>query len=95
MEKRHSDTLTGRLEHILYAGCVQILWNELYHWYQVKKIAARTWGDLAERWQEVSGGKTVLKRVESAEGIYLFDATKIQALDASSEFVFMSSKAPD
>jgi hypothetical protein len=93
MESRHDDTLTDRLEHILHAGCVQILWNELYHWYNVKKIAAGTWDDLAKRWQKVSGGKSALKRVESAEGIYLFDESKIQDLNAKSVFVFWSSRA--
>ena len=91
MEKRHSDTLTNRLEHILYAGCAQILWNELYHWYGVKKIAARTWDDLADRWKEVSGGKSALKRVESPEGIYLFEEKNIQDLAAPSQYEFMSS----
>ena len=50
MEKRHNDTLTDRFEHILNAGCVHILWSELYRWYEVKKIAAGTYRDLTQRW---------------------------------------------
>jgi hypothetical protein len=88
MEKRHSDTLTDRLECIVDAGCVQIGWNELYRWYEVKRVSAGTWRDLAERWQEVSRSKSVLKKVESPQGIYLFDEKEIRPLEAASTYAW-------
>lgn len=73
MEKRHSDTLTNRLEHVLDGGCVYILWNELRRWYEVKKVAAGTYRDIAERWNELSEGKDgPLQTVQGYEGFYLF-----------------------
>lgn len=54
MERRHDDELTARLEEILTKGCTYISWNELYIWYDVQKIAARTYRDLSERWDEIT-----------------------------------------
>jgi hypothetical protein len=82
MQRRHLDTLTNRLEHILNAGCAHILWSELYRWYEVQKIAARTYRDIAERWQEVSDGKNGhLKMVEGEGGIHLFAEAGIKSLN--------------
>jgi len=81
MERRYSDILTSRLEHIVDGGCVHILWNEIYRWYEVGKIAARTYRDIAERWQEVSEGKYGgLKIVKEASGIYFFAEKNIEPL---------------
>jgi len=86
MEKRHSDTLTDRLEHILDAGCAHILWTELYRWYEVKKIAAGTYRDLAERWHEVSGGKHgTLQVVDGDGGIFLIAKGAMRPLGPPSE----------
>ena len=75
------NTLTDRLERILDAGCVHILWNELYRWYEVKKIAAGTYRDLTQRWQEVSEGKYGhLQMVEAGGGIYLFASKALEPL---------------
>ena len=91
IDKRHSDILTNRLEHILDAGCVHILWNELYRWYGVRKIAARTYRDIADRWQEVSEGLILhgrrpafgsLKMVKGGDGVYLFAEKTIKPLGA-------------
>lgn len=81
MLKRHAETLRNRLERVLDAGCVHILWNELYRWYEVKKIAAGTYRDISERWQEVSEGEQGdLKRVRGQDGIYLFAEKAIETL---------------
>ena len=81
MLKRHAETLRNRLERALDAGCVHILWNELYRWYEVKKIAAGTYRDISERWQEVSESEHGdLKRVEGQDGIYLFAEKAIKTL---------------
>jgi len=73
MERRHSDTLTSRLEQVLDGGWVYILWNELRRWYEVKKVAAGTYRDISERWQELSEGKKgPLQTVQVNDGFYLF-----------------------
>jgi hypothetical protein len=54
MNKRHDELLTSRLEEIVTKGCTYIAWNELYLWYGVQKLAARTYRDLAERWDEIA-----------------------------------------
>ena len=80
MERRHIDILTNRLEQVLDAGCTHILWSELYRWYGVQKIAARTYRDLADRWQDVSEGrKGDLKMIEGQGGIYLLAADLIKS----------------
>jgi len=57
MDKRHDELLTSRLEEILTKGCTFISWNELYLWYGVSKLAARTYRDLAERWDEIAAAQ--------------------------------------
>ena len=57
MDKRHDDALTARLEKILTDGCTYISWNELYIWYGVKKIAAGTYRDLSQRWDELASDR--------------------------------------
>ena len=56
MQKRHDDELTNRLEKIITDGSVYISWNELYLWYDVQKLAAGSYRDLASRWDDVSRG---------------------------------------
>lgn len=86
MQRRHFEILTNRLKHILNAGCVHILWKELYRWYDVQKLAARTYRDLAERWQDVSEGyKGHLRMVEGDGGIYLFAEEDIKPLPNSDD----------
>lgn len=83
MGKKHSDVLTCRLEEILTTGATFISWNELYLWYGVQKLAAGTYRDLSNRWDEIADEweekKESLGRlmfVQSAmkpsPGIYLF-----------------------
>ncbi len=84
MDKRYDDILTAKLERILTDGCVYISWNELYLWYDVLKLAAGTYRDLARRWDELSsekieGAKSLLgslvfiqSPMKPSSGIYLF-----------------------
>jgi hypothetical protein len=83
MERRHDELLTARLEDALLNGCSHITWNELYHWYGVQKIAAGTWRDLTNRWEEVTEGEKAgqLKMVEGKGGIFLFDGNKAKAIN--------------
>lgn len=72
MQKLHDDLLTARLESVLDAGVAHILWNELYRWYDTKKIAARTLRDLNQRWFDLTGGECgSLMKVEGMSGIFL------------------------
>ena len=73
MEKRHQDSLTNRLEEAFLHGCAHISWVELYHWYNVQKIAARTYRDLEVRWQDLTGGNVGrLMKIEGRGGIFVF-----------------------
>jgi hypothetical protein len=75
MERRHEEILLERLERAYLDGYSFISWNELYAWYDVGKIAARTWRDLQERWQEVCGGeKNELNYLNRGDGLHLFPA---------------------
>lgn len=81
MEKRHQDLLTSRLEEALLNGVSHLTWTELYCWYGVQKIAARTYRDLDERWQALSEGKVgALMKIEGRGGMFVFGeklATKV------------------
>ncbi len=71
--KRHQDLLTSRLEDACLNGLTHITWNELYCWYDVQKIAARTYRDLEDRWQKITDGQHGhLKKIEGRGGIYIF-----------------------
>ncbi|CAN7367155.1 hypothetical protein [Massilia sp. LjRoot122] len=89
MQKEHDYELTRRLEQILTDGSTFISWNELYLWYGVQKIAAATYRDLANRWEEISDGYTVGKAplgelhfvqspMKISPGMYLFGANMPQ-----------------
>ena len=72
MEKRHENLLTARLERVVNASVAHVLWEELYSWYGVKKIAAGTWRDLSQRWDELtSGDKGSLMKIEGSGGLFL------------------------
>ena len=81
MQKRHDDILSARLEQVVHAGVAHILWNELYTWYETQKIAARTWRDLSQRWDEISeGDEGRLMKVEGSGGIFLISEESIAAI---------------
>jgi hypothetical protein len=92
IDKRHAELLTSRLEEIVTKGCTFIAWNELYLWYGVQKLAARTYRDLAERWDEIAAtyelealGKLAFVQSPWARGggagIYLFGSEMPQIVN--------------
>jgi hypothetical protein len=83
MERRHDELLTSRLEEVMLNGCSHITSQELYHWYEVQKLAANTWRDLKKRWEEVTEGRKAgpLKMVEGRGGIFLHDGSKSKFVD--------------
>jgi hypothetical protein len=84
MERRHQDALTNRLEEALLNGVSHITWEELYLWYDVKKIAARTYRDLNERWRTLSDGeKGPLMKVEGRGGIFVHGEGASSRVDAN------------
>ena len=80
MEKRYDELLTSRLEKVLDEGAAFIFWNELYRWYDIEKIAARTYRDMKSRWEEITdvrrGEKDrssgTLHQVSTLSGIWIF-----------------------
>lgn len=88
MQKNHDNLLTARLEQAQHAGVAHVLWNELYTWYDVQKIAARTYRDLSNRWDELTDGDDgKLMKVEGAGGIFLFAQGEVSPV--------YEDKAPD
>jgi len=74
--KYHQNILTARLEDAYLNGCSHISFSELYHWYDVQKIAAGTWRDLQNRWEEITEGEHGrLMKIEGRGGIYIFGET--------------------
>ena len=81
MEKRHQDNLTNRLEEAHLVGCSHLAWEELYLWYGVQKIAARTYRDLEDRWQALTEGKLgELMKIDGRGGIFVFGEKKAKAV---------------
>ena len=73
MEKRHQDLLALRLEDAYLNGCSHVSWEELYHWYGVQRIAARTYRDIEARWQNLTDGKAGrLMKIDGRGGIFLY-----------------------
>ena len=82
MEKRHQDSLTNRLEDAYLNGCSHISWSELYQWYAVQKIAARTYRDLEARWQDITGDKAGrLMKIDGRGGIHIFGEKSAEVVD--------------
>lgn len=85
MDKRHQDSLTSRLEDAYCNGCSHISWSELYHWYDVQKIAARTYRDLENRWQALTDGQRGrLMKVEGRGGIFVFGDSSARPVEENS-----------
>lgn len=86
MEKRHDDMLTTRLETVLNAGVAHILWKEIYMWYDVQKIAARTLRNLADRWEDLTEGEHgKLMQVTGSSGVFLMAEKSIEPIHAPEE----------
>lgn len=72
MERRHEEELIARLERAYLDGYSFVSWSELYYWYDVQKIASKTWRDLHEKWNEVVGDeKNQLLTLEGRGGLHL------------------------
>lgn len=52
MNPHHETLLYCRLDEIHLWGQTALYWQELYLWYGVQKIAARTYRDINRRWTE-------------------------------------------
>ena len=53
MEKRYQDQVWARLDSLYANGTTFISWGEIYHWYDLKRIAKTPWRDLLEKWKEL------------------------------------------
>ena len=53
MLKRHTEQLWGRLDQLYANGTTFISYGELYHWYNIQRIAKTPWRDIKARWQEL------------------------------------------
>ena len=85
MDRRNQDMLTNRLEEASLDGCSHVTWNELYRWYDVKKIAARTYRDLEARWQELTAGALGrLMTIPGRGGVFLFGEKSAKPIDRKS-----------
>lgn len=51
-------------------------WNEIYLWYGVREIAARTLRDLDQRMKDVGGDKVRAKMIAGRGGIFIYDSAK-------------------
>lgn len=83
MERRHDEILTARLEDAMLNGCSHMTWNELYHWYEMQKLAAGTFRDMKRRWEEITEGRKAgpLKMVKGRDGIFIFDGSRVESID--------------
>jgi hypothetical protein len=86
MQKAYDDLLTSRLETVLDAGAALILWNELYRWYEMRKIAVGTWRDLNERWKEMKTYRGAdpgkLMCVDGPGGLWLFSDSTLRSIES-------------
>jgi len=53
MIRRHVEQLWARLDELYANGTTFISYNELYHWYNIKRIAKDPWRDIKARWEEL------------------------------------------
>lgn len=57
MLKRHADQLWARLDELYANGTTFISFGELYHWYDIQRIAKAPWRDIQSKWQELLENK--------------------------------------
>ena len=53
MLRRHTEQLWARLDQLYANGTTFVSYNELYHWYNIKRLAKAPWRDINSRWQEL------------------------------------------
>jgi hypothetical protein len=51
--KRHEDQIWARLDQLYANGTTYISFGELYHWYDIQRIAKAPWRDLKARWEQL------------------------------------------
>jgi hypothetical protein len=81
MQRRYEEVLTTRIEDAVHNGCSHVTWNELYLWYDVKKIAAGTYRDLDRRMKEIGGDAVRAKMIHGRGGIFIYDSAKGKRID--------------
>jgi hypothetical protein len=52
-QRHHEAQLQGRLDELYLTGHCFISWNELYHWFNLDKIAKTPYRKINEMWQEL------------------------------------------
>jgi hypothetical protein len=53
MLKRHDSQLWARLDELYANGITFISFGEVYHWYNIQRLAKAPWRDLKARWEEL------------------------------------------
>jgi len=53
MLRRHSEQLFQRLDELYANGTTYISWGELYHWYNIKRLAKTPWRDIKGGWEQL------------------------------------------
>ncbi|MHB8473229.1 MAG: hypothetical protein ACYDC8_10400 [Gammaproteobacteria bacterium] len=53
MLKRHVEQLWARLDQLYANGTTFISYGELYHWYDIQRIAKAPWRDIQARWAQL------------------------------------------
>ncbi len=53
MLKRHATQLWTRLDELYANGTTFISYGELYHWYNIQRIAKAPWRDIKSRWEDL------------------------------------------
>jgi hypothetical protein len=53
MIKRHEDQLWARLDELYATGTTFISSGELYHWYNIERLAKAPWRDIKARWTQL------------------------------------------
>lgn len=86
MTKRHEDQIWARLDELYANGTTFISWGELYHWYNLQRIAKAPYRDIHARWQtllEEKGEKYKDPDIAQVRGgIAFFFTTKPEKLSA-------------
>jgi hypothetical protein len=89
MIKRHQDQLWARLDDLYANGTTFISFQEIYHWYNIQRIAKAPWRDMKAKWEsllEDKGERYSDPKVAYLEGgVSLFFAKKPETLSKLAE----------
>ena|SRR6266581_6383611 len=75
MIKRHADQVWARLDGLYANGTTFISLGEIYHWYNIRRLAKAPWRDLKAKWEELldeKGEKYVDPQITEVAGGYSF-----------------------